>query len=273
MKRGFLSKRNALLSSKGVSAGVAAVVFVLLVALVRFFAPNLFLTVFAPAFSTGNTLVANVHGVLSGFEEAAALAQENARLSEQNTALMIENRTLSDTTAKCAVLGGGDSSIVAGVLARPPETAYDTLILGAGLTQGIVLGMEVFAEGGVPVGVITRVDATHALATLFSSPGKNTEGWVGTNHIPLTLKGAGGGSFMATLPRSVVLEPQALVYLPGPGALSVGTVVRIDADPASPEQVLRIAPITNLFSLTWVTVQDSGAAFQAALVTSTSTPL
>ena len=275
MKRAFLSKRNALLSPAGVSAGAAALLFVLFFAVVHFFAPNFFLTIFTPAFRAGNAATASVHGVLSSFEDTAALAKENERLTAQNTALMLENRTLVDTQKTFSALLAGASrttGVIAGVIARPPETAYDTLILAGGLEDGISNGMEVFAEGGVPAGVITNVDATHARATLFSSHGRTAYGWVGQDHVPLTLVGAGGGAFTAILPRSVSVEVGATVYLPGPGALPVGTVARIDADPASPEQALRIVPAVNLFSITWVTVRESGAAFRSSLVAS-STPL
>lgn len=275
MKRGFLSRRNALLSPKGISAGVAAVLIVFVIALVRMIAPNFFLTLFTPAFTVGDAATASVHGVLAGFEDTAALAKENERLTAQNTALMLENRTLQDKQQTFTALLAGPSSdtgVLAGVLARPPETAYDTLILGAGLENGVALGMEVFANGGTPVGVIGKVDATHALVSLFSSYGRISHGWVGQEHIPLTLKGAGGGSFSAVLPRSATVVVGDLVYLPGPGALPVGTVGRIDADPASPEQTLRIVPVTNLFSLTWVLVRDGGTAFKDMLAAS-STPL
>ena len=36
------------------------------------------------------------------------------------------------------------SGILAGVVARPPESPYDTLVLAAGKNAGVTLGMEVF---------------------------------------------------------------------------------------------------------------------------------
>ena len=79
-----------------------------------------------------------------------------------------------------------------------------------------------------------------------------TDGWVGQEKIPLTLIGGGGGTLGATAPRSAPIREGDSVFLPGPGALPIGSVVRIDSDPASPSVALRIQNAVNLFSVMWV---------------------
>ena len=59
------------------------------------------------------------------------------------------------------------SGIIAGIVARPPASPYDTLVLSAGSEEGVTLGMEAFGAGGVPLGVVSSVLANFSRVTLF----------------------------------------------------------------------------------------------------------
>lgn len=275
MKKTFLARRNALFSSAGVSWGAYALAASVLLLLVRLLAPNFFLHLFTPAFRGADFVTAQSHALFSGFNDTARLALENERLLRENAALTNENQVLKQKEASLAALSGGDRpapEILAGVVARPPESPYDTLVLAEGGSAGIAPGMEVFAEGGVPIGVISSVLPDFARATLFSSSGMHTSGWVGGANIPLTIIGAGAGSMSAVLPRSASVAVGDTVSVPGPGALPLGTVVRIDSDPSSPSITLHIQSALNLFSVTWVAVRDTGAALLTPLPQTTLTP-
>jgi len=150
--------------------------------------------------------------------------------------------------------------VVAGVVARPPESPYDSLVLAAGSNAGVALGMEAFGLGGVPIGVVSSILADFSRVTLFSAPGMNTAGWVGRAHLPLTIVGVGAGAMNAAAARPAGIAIGDTVFAPGPGMLPIGTVVRIDSDPSSPSVTLRIQPALNLFSVSWVTVRNTGAA-------------
>ena len=136
MKRTFLAKRNALLSSAGVSWGALALAFALAVLLVRLLAPNFFWYAASPAFSIADDIAARTHVFLNSFSDTAALAARNEQLVRENAALANENQALVEKTAsQSALLGSSDvqkpavSGILAGVVARPPESPYDTLVL------------------------------------------------------------------------------------------------------------------------------------------------
>lgn len=266
MKRTYLTRRsNALFSPEGFSWGVAALVFVLSIFLVRFFAPNFFWNVFAPLYRGADAVAAAGRRFTSSFGDAASLSSKNEQLTNENAALASENRALvaklnslsglmgSTTSAKNAVSG-----ILASVIVRPPASPYDTLVLSEGIDAGVMVGMEVFGAGGVPLGVVSSVLPEYSRVTLFSAPGMVTHGWVGRAHVPLTIEGAGGGAMNATLARSANIAVGDVVYAPGPGALPIGSVTRIDDDPAAPEVMLRIIPAVNLFSVTWVILRDTG---------------
>jgi cell shape-determining protein MreC len=182
MKKTFLARRNALLSSTtGLSWGLVALACVLLLVLVRFVAPNFFLHLSTPFSTASSATNGKVRAFVAGFRNTSALAERNTQLVYENQALAFENQTL---IARIEDMGkfadpALPEGVMAGVLARPPESPYDTLVLSSGLDDGIALGMRVFGPGGVPIGTISQVTADFSRVTLFSSPGVVTGGWVG----------------------------------------------------------------------------------------------
>ena len=263
MKKIFSAKRNSLLSVQYFSWGVCALAFALIALLVRLLAPNVFLQITAPVFGVSDALVAQGHSFLASFGSAAGLSAENERLSAENIALASENRALQqkyiDTSALLDVAGTG-TGILAGVVARPPESPYDTLLLAAGAKAGVTLGMEAFGDGDVPIGIVSSVLADFSRITLFSAPGMSTSGWVGSKKVPLTIKGQGGGALYASVSRGADTVTGDVVFVPGPGQLPIGTIVRVDGDPLSPGVTLRITPTLNLFGTTWVVLRVTGVA-------------
>lgn len=278
MKKTFLAKRNALLSSTSMSWGVIACASVILALLLRLFAPNFFWQMFSPVFRWGDALAEKSHFILSSFGDTAALALHNEQLRNENAALANENQALLAKEVSISALsnfstleGKDTSKILAGVVARPPESPYDTLVLAAGEKVGVMLGQEAFGAGGVPIGVVSSVLADFSRVTLFSAPNTVMHGWVGRENLPLTIRGAGAGAMRASLARSANIAVGDTVFVPGPGALPIGSVTRIDNDPTAPGVVLHITPALNLFSITWVVLRDTGIGQSGAFSFATST--
>ena len=267
-------RRSGLAQSVWLS--LAALAFALVFVLVRLMAPNLFLHALAPALSLGDSLSAGVGGVLAGFADTRALALKNASLESDNTALSLENRALTEKVRDLtALLGSGSSEprggILASVLARPPVAAYDTLILSAGTSVGVREGMGVFGAGGLPLGVVSSVTADFSRVTLFSAPGVSVAAWVGSARIPVTLTGAGAGAYNASAPRSASIAVGDTVFLPGPGAIPVGTITRVGGEASDQLATLFIHPAANPFSIIWVSLRDIGGAFESMRLEATST--
>ncbi len=240
--------------------GACAVVAVLVLG-VRFFTPNFFFALMAPLLHSSSSVTASVGDAVSGLTDSSQLAAQNRALEDQVLALRNQNQALTTRTQDLTkLLGGtreGSGSITAGVLARPPESPYDTLVVAAGSKNAVVAGSEVFAQGGIPIGTVEHVGADTSQVSLFSLPGRTTSGWVGENRIALTLTGAGAGAFTATLSKDSSVSVGDLVYLPGPGAIPMGTVARVDTDPSSPTEVIHVQPSVNLFSITWVVIGNT----------------
>lgn len=270
MKRTFLARRNALLSSASLSWGGGALLFAVVAVLMRLLAPDLFWQATSPAFGFADAVASKSRFFFAGFGDAATLAARNEVLEKENAALRYENQALLEKNRSTHALGS-PTGIWAGVVARPPESPYDAIVLSAGKEAGVALGQEAFGEGGVPLGAVTAVTDNFSRVTLFSAPGVITHGWVGSANTPLSLAGAGAGTVRATLSRSAKVTVGDTVFLPGPGMLPAGTVVRIDSDSASPALTLHIQMKANPFSLTWVELRDVGRAFRAAFSLGTST--
>jgi cell shape-determining protein MreC len=214
--------------------------------------------VFTPVFRASDSLSEISNSFFNSFGDTAKLTSQNEKLMNENTALANENIALIKKVESLSGLAFDNTEIIAGVVARPPESAYDTLALSAGSDDGIVLGMEVFGEGNVPIGVISSVHENFSRATLFSAPKMSTNGWVGKVSIPIIVNGAGAGVMNASAPRSAEISVGDIVYAPGPGQLPIGRVVRVDSEASSPSVTLRIMPAINLFSVAWVIVRDTG---------------
>lgn len=256
---------------------VAALALALTFVLARVLVPDLFMRVMGPVLGAGSGLSARATGFFNSFGDARALAERNAELMRQNAALTLENRTLSERLADLATLYGTTAGVevrgvVAGVLARPPTTLYDTLILSAGTDAGVYPLMGVVGEGGVPLGTVSDASARFARARLFSAPGVATDAWVGSARIPITLEGAGAGAFRASVSQGTGIALGDTVYLPGPGAVPMGRVARIRGAASDPVVRLSITPLINPFSVTWVTVVDVGTNWQRSSTTPSAPP-
>jgi cell shape-determining protein MreC len=278
MKKTFLPRRNALVTLTSFSWGARAVVFVFILLLVRVTFPNVFGFIAAPVLRSSSAIGEANHTFFSSFNNAVVLTAENDELNKENAALTSENAALMKKVANLTALQGASGlqqkaslGIVADVIARPPLSPYDTLVLAQGARAGIRTGMEAFGAGHVPLGVVESVSDDFSRIVLFSSSGMRTSGWIGSASVPIAVHGAGGGAFSVTLPRSAGIIVGDSVFVPGPGMLPLGVVSRIDGDPSSPAATLRITPFVNLFSIGSVELENTGIGTATTLFAATST--
>ncbi len=255
----FRASGGGLFRNRGTVLGffVAGGVLVILL-IVRVAFPAVFISLAEPLWTGGSSMTAGVGNVFAGFTNKSTLIKENAALAQEVATLQSENAVLTtrsqDLTQLLGGQAGSSNTIAAGVLVRPPVSAYDTLVVSAGSDDGVAKDAESFAKGGIPIGVVQSTTPHVSIIQLYSSAGRTTDGWIGSNRIPITLTGGGAGTFEATIPKGTAVVVGDSVYVAGPGALPIGTVALIDANPSSPTYVLHIQPLVNLFSLTWVQI-------------------
>lgn len=243
---------NEGLLTGGRAALGAVVVIVVVLFLFRTFFPDTLVALMRPLVGTGDALSAAV-GSVGLFEEKKAAQEELLREIE---VLRAENAGLRAELGDLSKLPG-DEGVRAGVVARPPASPYDSLVVAAGSSSGVSLGALAYGPGSVPIGTVARVSAASAHISLYSAPGRRTEGWAGEARIPVSIEGAGSGAFRAGVAKDAGLVVGDQVYVPGPGALPIGVVARIDTDASSPEATLFIRPLANPFTITWVVIAEA----------------
>ncbi len=250
MKTRFSRRHPSFLTPGRIGLGVGGgVIFILLV--LRLLFPGALTTLMSPLWQVGDFLSAQ----MERSEQTEALERERAYLKEQNAILENEKRILQSAVRDQNALQG--TGVIAGVLARPPVTAYDVLVINKGTHQGVVVGARVYAMGGIPVGIIADAGSSSSRVALYSSSGRTTEGWVGEERYPVSVVGIGAGAFQVDVPREAPVKEGDILYFPGPGALPVGSVVRIESNASSPQAKLHIRPLVSVFSISSVAVSSA----------------
>ena len=218
-------------------------VLIVLLAL-RAFAPGLFDLAASSLWSFGTTMTQQFEK-----DPSTSVQDLQTRIEELSNENEVLKARLQDVGAAREL--PSETGLLAGVLSRPPVSPYDVLVVDQGTNAGAQEGMVAYAQG-VPIGTVAEANARTSRVLLYSSPERFTEGWVGEQRLPLTLIGGGAGTFEADVARELEVAEGDMVYVPGPGALPIGRVERIESHASSPRSVLRIRPLVNPLALTFV---------------------
>lgn len=129
------------------------------------------------------------------------------------------------------------------VVARPPQTLYDTLLVRIDPVSGVASGDEARFQG-MPLGKVSSVSGATASVLLYSSPGASTEVKVGDPPAIVVLQGLGGGAFDFVVPRAVAIVPGDLVTgSAGSGVIAIVRSITVEEGRAS-ARVYASAPVS-----------------------------
>ena len=218
-------------------------------------------TVFKPVIIFGQFIGSGFSNIGINFHSKKTLINENQDLrniiaqNEANKAtynsLVSENNQMKDVLGRKAI---NMNFVLAGILAKPNRSLYDTLVIDAGSNQGIKIGETVFAFGNIPIGKISEVYANSANVILFSSPKENIEVTISGKDIAISAVGRGGGNFEIILPRDLVIDVGTEIDLPGINHYVLGTVATIVSDPRDAFQKAILVSPVNVQQLKFVEV-------------------
>lgn len=113
------------------------------------------------------------------------------------------------------------------IIAQDLYFLYSTMLISKGFTDGVEEGMIVYTRGYEPVGTVTEVYRDTALVSLLSASGNKVNGFTGLNKITLALIGAGGGNFIAQIPKDIEVTIGDSVFLSQNPAMVVGSIVDV----------------------------------------------
>lgn len=182
------------------------------------------------------------------------LAMLNAQMADHQI-LTLENENLKNILARAPK---NKNLVLAAILAKPPQSAYDTLILDVGQGEGVKAGARVYAYGEVPIGRIDSVSADVSKVVLYSTAGERTPVVLPVadkSDVFWELVGRGGGNFEMILPRDFVLSPGDTAVAPGIAPFAIATVKTLLSDPRDPFKKALLASPVNIQALKFVEVE------------------
>jgi cell shape-determining protein MreC len=192
----------------------------------------------------------------------ANVFRENQNLIKENEGLKIkmvdhelivqENTELKELLGRVPVK---NSFVLGVILAKPNQSPYDTVVIDAGVDEGLREGEKVFVDGEVPIGTISKVYNGTSLVTLYSNPRQTTEAILEGSNATVSLLGRGGGNFEMSIPIDLPSDKGMHVVLPGLSSEVVAVIEDIISSPTDPlKKVLLRSPV-NVQALKWVEVK------------------
>lgn len=179
---------------------------------------------------------------------------ENQKLRDQLAGVQVaidRDKLLTQENMQLKELLGrhsSSSSILATVLAKPPMSFYDTIVVDVGFSDSVTAGDIVLALGSVPIGVVHAVQPHTSTVHLFSSSGQKVEVRVGKNTQTFA-EAQGGGNFLVKLPKGTVVAEGDPISAPGIGAEIFGHVESIDTNENDPFIYVRFCLPVNMSEL------------------------
>lgn len=221
--------------------------------------------IFRPALFLGQKVGGVSENLRAYFSSKAGLYAENEKLKQDlamlnaqmadHQVLALENENLKNVLARAPK---NKNLLLAAILAKPPRSAYDTIVLDAGAREGIKAGAKVYAYGEVPIGRIDSVSEDISKVVLYSTAGERTQVVLpvaGKSDVFWELAGRGGGNFEMILPRDFVLSPGDTAVAPGIAPFAIAAVKTLLSDPRDPFKKALLASPVNIQALKFVEVE------------------
>jgi len=234
--------------------------------------------IFRPVFNLGNSIGGKFSNMGDYFYSKRLLSSENEDLKlkilEQESRMANYDSILEENFRIKEILGRANPAkemLLAGILSKSNRSPYDTIIIDAGESEGVLKDQRAFAVGNIPIGRVSEVYAHSSVVILYSTPGEKTSVFVplflpkdesiteATENIThdtfMEAIGRGGGNFEMILLRDFVIKEGAEVTLPGTVPFVLGIVETIISDPRdSFQKALLVSPV-NIQEIKFVQVE------------------
>lgn len=191
------------------------------------------------------------YGLLIGFRSGSELILENRELK----------RRIEELEAEISVLklesSGGEKTenlIPAGVIFRPPQLAYDELIIDKGANDGLSAGKPVLVGEYTLAGELREVFAQTSRVILLSSFGREQNVFLEKSRSAVLATGRGSQELEVILPRDFPAEAGEKVFSFHQPPYLVGIVEKVVSLPTSPTKKLKIRQPFNLNNLRSVNI-------------------
>ncbi|MEK7644786.1 MAG: rod shape-determining protein MreC [Patescibacteria group bacterium] len=221
-----------------------------------------FLTLLArPFWYVQEYVMGTADSALTNMRSKTDLLNENAQLNqkvqEQAEAILL-NRTLQAENDELKTAFGRDNQrdvLLVATLSAPGVSAYDTVIIDAGVDLGVKRNALVYFSSTTAAGYISEVYLSTALVQLYSHPNEEVTVYTGEKRFFTKATGQGGGNFIVKLPHESGVKEGDLIMVPGTPALVLGLVGTIETDVAKSLQIARVRSPYNASQTHFLYVQ------------------
>lgn len=192
------------------------------------------------------------------FTSKNTLYTDNENLKNENMTLKLRaydyETILSENQELKGITLENTNKIISRILSKPPQSPYDTLVIGNGSSQGISVGDRVYLSDTVVVGTVTSVTSGTSLVTLFSSDEQKTTGENTRTGVSFEIIGKGASNLTITIPKETdILWGDTFVY-PAVSPEVIGSVYYIDTESQTSFKTAYLRIPANISSAKWIFV-------------------
>lgn len=193
-------------------------------------------------------------------ELQAEVTELSRQLENQTDPGIARDRLLAENQRLRGLLGADVTERVAAVVtARPRVLPYDVLRIDQGSTAGIEVGAPVYRTGEEVIGLVSQVQRSSALVTLFTAPEFSTTAYLAGTDLFVTLEGLGGGVARVLVPQGIPLQTGDLVYVPSIQPGLYGRIAYVESEPTQAQQFGYIVGAESLNQMRYVSVGQPSA--------------
>jgi cell shape-determining protein MreC len=160
----------------------------------------------------------------------------------------VENNSLKD------IVSMSSNAKTAAILIKPNYTLYDTLIIDAGVQDGIQEGDLVVGYGTVALGKIVDVRKNISFVELFTESEISSVLVHNQTATYIDAVGHGGGMVKFTVPRDISITIGDILSLPARNGLLFGTIEEIQFEATDPVQTVFAQSAVNINQIQFVEV-------------------
>lgn len=177
----------------------------------------------------------------------STMQKKVATLKAKISKLQNENRQLrageADLPASISTTTLPAEYQTAQILARPPQSPYDVLLINKGNKQGVAVGAPVWWPPGIFLGEVVEVRSDNSLVRLVSSQGTRHVGRFDSRIVTET-EGRGGGAMRATVPAGAEVATGTLAVSDRWG-VPYARIVKTEPAAALAKQRLFLQPLIS----------------------------
>jgi len=187
-------------------------------------------------------------------DELQDLSLENERLRLEIDILSDSMEELEELRSVFSLNQSRTDRQVVRIIARPPVSGFDTLILDKPEDISFDEGDLVLTQGKVLLGKIAEVFDRTMRVELFTDQDSIIIGRIPTRDIEQEIRGRGAGNFIFKVPREIEIEVGDRIYSPSQNNYLLGIVEAILSDPRNPNKTILAVPPVNLNNLEMVEI-------------------